>query len=198
MNNLLERRFAARYPEMLLNQAGPRSNVFGFECLDGWADLIEGLLRLLKRYSDVNRQEIRISQAKEKFGQLRIYSSGGDEIVDRAIDIVELVSGGICECCGRPGRNSVFEGWMQTRCASHFGRPISDPIEPAGCDEEYANVFAGTLALLLGFFKSEAVHWVQRECRGLGWEKPAELLATTRGCKEVYTLLRRLELGVGI
>ncbi|MEE9103375.1 MbcA/ParS/Xre antitoxin family protein [Pseudomonas nitroreducens] len=198
MNSFLERRFAARYPRMLLDQTEAGPNVFGFECLDGWADLIEGLLRLLKRYSEVSQQEIRISQAKEKFGQLRIYSSGGDEIVDLAIDLVEVISGGICECCGQQGRVSVLEGWMQARCETHIGRSTSESIEPTGCDEEFANVFAGTLALVLGFFKSEAVHWVQKECRALGGVKPAELLATTQGCKAVYTLLRRLELGVGV
>ena len=65
------------------------------------------------------------SQVKEKFGTLRFYYSGGDEVVHGMVDLAESMSGVTCEVCGKPG-TVRGGGWIQTLCDEH-----SDGREPA-------------------------------------------------------------------
>ncbi|WP_334180675.1 antitoxin Xre/MbcA/ParS toxin-binding domain-containing protein [Pseudomonas nitroreducens] len=192
MNNLTERRLVTRYRSLLLL---PKGSVyfFGFECGDGWADLLEGTLRLIQRYAEEEALDVRIVDAQEKFGQLRMYQRGGDETVELALDITELVSGCICELCGSPG-----SGWLQTRCDLHSEGNEPETIETRVADENYIMNYAGTLGLVLWYFKADAVRWVQQKTRALGRRRPIEAMATAEGCIEVYTLLKRLEYGVGV
>ncbi|RTR70081.1 DUF2384 domain-containing protein [Pseudomonas aeruginosa] len=192
MNNLTERRLVTRYRSLLLL---PKGSVyfFGFECGDGWADLLEGTLRLIQRYAEEEALDVRIVDAQEKFGQLRMYQTGGDETIELALDITELVSGCICEICGSPG-----SGWLQTRCDLHSEGNEPEAIETRVADENYIMNYAGTLGLVLWFFKADAVRWVQQQTRALGRRRPIEAMATAEGCREVYTLLKRLEYGVGV
>lgn len=192
MNNLTEKRLVTRYRSLLLLPKGS-SNFFGFECKDGWTDLLEGTLRLIQRYAEETAQDVTIVQVEEKFGQLRIYQRGGDETIDLALDITELVSGYICELCGGPG-----SGWLQTRCDVHIADKELEVNESGVPNEHYIGNYAGTLGLVLWFFKADAVSWVQQKRRALGGKRPIELMATAEGCHQVYTLLKRLEYGVGV
>jgi len=57
-------------------------------------------------------------QIKEKFGTLRFYYHGGDDMVDGMVRMAESMSGVTCETCGNPGqmRNG---GWVRTLCDKH-------------------------------------------------------------------------------
>lgn len=57
-------------------------------------------------------------QIKEKFGTLRFYYHGGDEVIDGMVRMAESMSGVTCETCGNPGqmRNG---GWVRTLCDKH-------------------------------------------------------------------------------
>jgi hypothetical protein len=57
------------------------------------------------------------TQIKEKFGTLTVYSSGGDEYCQGAIDMAEGLSSRICEDCGNPGKIRPG-GWIRTLCES--------------------------------------------------------------------------------
>jgi len=87
---------------------------FGFECGDGWFDLINNLITKIDEL-DVNN-EVRIFQIKEKFGGLRVYidGPGTDEIYD-LIEKAENESYKICEKCGNPGKPNK-KGWISTLC----------------------------------------------------------------------------------
>jgi hypothetical protein len=72
----------------------------------GWAGLVkEGFDLCLRRGAC-------IQQIKEKFGELRFYSSIDDEIAN--LDI-ERRSSKVCEECGKPGRPRPG-GWTKTLC----------------------------------------------------------------------------------
>ena len=59
-----------------------------------------------------------LDQIKEKFGGLRFYYSGGDDMVDGMVRMAEAMSCTICEQCGNQGfvRGS---GWIKTLCDRH-------------------------------------------------------------------------------
>ena len=58
------------------------------------------------------------SQVKEKFGTLRFYYSGGDDIVSGIERMAESMTAVTCETCGAPGK-SRSGGWIQTLCDTH-------------------------------------------------------------------------------
>lgn len=95
---------------------------WGFECGDGWFDLIDRLSSKLERIledqkaSGVSEEDLpKADQVKEKMGSLRYYLTyGTDEMYD-IINEAERESENTCESCGKPGtmRNT---GWITVRC----------------------------------------------------------------------------------
>ena len=86
---------------------------WGFECRDGWFELIKELSEKLEPHGIV------ATQVKEKYGGLRFYVGGiptdvADEMYDY-IDEAEDKSYEICEQCGQPG-NCNEGGWLTTLC----------------------------------------------------------------------------------
>lgn len=57
-------------------------------------------------------------QVKEKFGTLRFYYSGGDDIVSGIVRMADSMSEVMCEECGAPGVTRSG-GWIRTLCDTH-------------------------------------------------------------------------------
>lgn len=57
-------------------------------------------------------------QVKEKFGTLRFYYYGGDDVVNGIERMAESMSARMCETCGAPG-TARGGGWIQTLCDEH-------------------------------------------------------------------------------
>jgi hypothetical protein len=140
---------------------------WGFECNDGWYNLIDTLClaiqyRIDSRKKDIARikakndliyeyahgnheplleytqnprlvdlflregivdvppeiPQVVASQVKEKYGGLRFYYSGGDEIIEAYVHVAEMISERTCEVCGAPGKMQDG-GWTVTRCDLH-------------------------------------------------------------------------------
>ena len=62
--------------------------------------------------------QIFATQVKEKFGTLRFYYYGGDDIVAAIVAMGESMSSVMCEVCGAPGHERGG-GWIQTLCDKH-------------------------------------------------------------------------------
>ena len=58
------------------------------------------------------------SQVKEKFGTLRFYVTGGDDMIRGMIWFAESMSGRICETCGAPVKRQG-QGYIYTACDKH-------------------------------------------------------------------------------
>ena len=103
------------------DSSGRHSMRWGFECGDGWLDLIENLSCVIqwhvdqKQGRDPTYEQVKVVQCKEKFGSLRFYIYGGDEFIDGAIAMAERMSAHICESCGNPG-TLKREGWWGVTC----------------------------------------------------------------------------------
>lgn len=92
-------------------------------CGDGWFDILYTLCRLLKQeenfiklYKKENYEDFKFDQIKEKFSNLTIYSSGGNETIKGAIKMAETVSSFICEDCGNHGKPVRVGGLLRTLC----------------------------------------------------------------------------------
>lgn len=64
--------------------------------------------------------QVTLDQVKEKFGTLRFYYTGGDDIIDGMVRMAESMSGVTCEECGAPGEQTSG-GWIKTVCEAHTG-----------------------------------------------------------------------------
>lgn len=58
------------------------------------------------------------TQVKEKYGTLRFYYNGGDDMVDGMVRMAESMSGVTCEKCGDVAKLRG-NGWLYTACDNH-------------------------------------------------------------------------------
>ena len=84
---------------------------WGFECGDGWFELIKELSEKLEPMGVV------AMQVKEKFGELRFYVNHATDEAWDLIEAAEVESEHICEVCGDPG---TLRGdcWVRTLCSA--------------------------------------------------------------------------------
>jgi hypothetical protein len=117
MNSELVKKFYDRWPKWfngLTLTPYESCLAFGFECGEGWFDI---LWRLCEDIEKLNPpKDFEVHQIKEKFGGLRFYTGAGtDEIFDR-IEQAEQESYKTCEACGST-KNVTSEGrWITTLC----------------------------------------------------------------------------------
>jgi len=97
---------------------------WGFECGDGWFNIINQLCQNIQHHIDWKNKEkevvaqVVVSQVKEKYGTLRFYYSGGDDTIDGMVSMAASMSGVTCEQCGNPGTQN-YGGWITTLCETH-------------------------------------------------------------------------------
>lgn len=127
MSPELDKKLCEKYPKIFANRNGnPQETLmcWGFECGDGWYDLIDTLCGWLQFNTDKNghlpkyASQVVAVQVKEKFGGLRFYVEGASEVQYAAISFAEAMSYKICDVCGAPGKPSTG-GWISTRCDEH-------------------------------------------------------------------------------
>ena len=85
---------------------------YGFAVGDGWRVIVT---RLCEQLDELGLPQLRITQIKEKFGDLRVYAKGGDERTAALIEEAEILAGTVCEWCGAPGAK-LGGGRLLTLC----------------------------------------------------------------------------------
>lgn len=125
MNQHLQQTLAEKFPKILTKNDQGRHpyDLFGIECDDGWYDLLFKLCTWIQHHIDHSTMDgkspnqVTALQIKEKYGALRFYTSGGDQMIQGAIDFAEYQSQFICELTGLPGELCCSEtGWYKTLC----------------------------------------------------------------------------------
>jgi len=81
----------------------------------GWAGIYSTLIAELEEL----RSDVKVEQAKEKFGELRVYIDKGSEEIYRLIDKATKQSRSACEICGAPAALRDLDGHFSTRCDEH-------------------------------------------------------------------------------
>lgn len=119
MSPELKEKLYTEFPEIFPQKDG-YAMVWGFECGDGWYDLIRTLCKTIQghinSYSPKDRPpQTEAIQVKEKFGTLRFYTNIHSEFAEGAIEMAAAMSAKICESCGKPGR-FLKGGWVKVRC----------------------------------------------------------------------------------
>lgn len=59
--------------------------------------------------------QVTLDQVKEKFGTLRVYYAGGDDVIDGMVRMAESMSAVTCEECSAPAETHG-PGWIRTIC----------------------------------------------------------------------------------
>ena len=113
-----------KHPEMFKNPYG------GVAVGQGWWPIIESLCSNIQSHIDWKQEQkekfgrgdgcppVIVTQIKEKFGGLRFYYDGGDDMVDGMVRMAEAWASNTCEQCGKPGTRRSG-GWVQTLCDEH-------------------------------------------------------------------------------
>jgi len=95
---------------------------FGFECGDGWAELLVELSQKIQEHLNTQdpevAKEIVALQVKEKYGTLRFYISAYDETIESFIRDAEKKSAVTCEQCGKSG-SVRGDFWYYAACDEH-------------------------------------------------------------------------------
>lgn len=97
---------------------------WGISCGNGWFKL---LWELCENIEKVSSKQFRVTQVKEKFGELRFYtrpireeqSPNKNEAIRKYISQAEEQSAKTCEVCGEPGSLRKCRGWYFTACEDH-------------------------------------------------------------------------------
>lgn len=92
---------------------------FGFECGDGWFDIINVLSAKIEAYNNTleNEEECCIAmQVKEKYGGLRFYVMHDTDEISKWIIEAEQKSEQTCESCGEPGTIDHNAYWLSCQC----------------------------------------------------------------------------------
>ena len=112
----LFRRYPNLFPEEDRKDPTLSSMWFGFECGDGWFGLIDELCHTITLFVSQNKVDpVRVTQVKEKFGGLRFYYHGGNDLIRGMSWFAEALSFTICEKCGSKG-TLRDNGYLKTLC----------------------------------------------------------------------------------
>ena len=139
MKKELQSKLFEKYPKIFRQKDLPKQQTamcWGIDCDNGWFDLIDSLCfciqsrvvsqneKMQKEYDSRPKSLVPYSakfliceatQVKEKFGGLRFYYGGGDDVIYGMVSLAESMSFKICECCGSPGK-SEGKRWIRTLC----------------------------------------------------------------------------------
>lgn len=149
MNLELQKKLIEKYPKIFpiktMTKIYPMA-MFGFECSDGWYNILYTLCGRIQSYIDyrerfnqqiiernkkedpegqINQQmlleyipQVVASQVKEKYGTLRFYYDGGDEQIEGMVTMAEAITEFTCERCGNVGKLRG-KSWLYTACDEH-------------------------------------------------------------------------------
>ena len=79
-------------------------------------DMINKLGNKFKKENYESIPQVVTTQVKEKFGTLRFYFDGGDDLIDGMVWLAEHMSYQCCEKCGSTENIGQTSGWITTLC----------------------------------------------------------------------------------
>ena len=134
MRDELDLTLCEKYPKIFVDRHASMTETamcWGFEHGDGWYQIIDSLCANIQHHIDYNNKnfekgytqykqvpQVVATQVKEKFGTLRFYYDGGDDVIDGMVNMAESWSTVTCEECGTPGTQNS-QGWIKTLCETH-------------------------------------------------------------------------------
>lgn len=155
MRKELDELLCKRYPKIFVDRNAPINTTamcWGFSCGDGWYWLIDNLCMQIqghidnhnddcKQYKDKYEhykdckeiQQVVAVQVKEKFGGLRFYYNGGDDVIRSYVDFAESLSLKICEHCGTTENvGHTTSGWISVLCENCYKKANEEAVKKLG------------------------------------------------------------------
>lgn len=128
MKKELEHKLCSKFPELCRDyEIDPKDScmAWGFDCGDGWYDLIESTLANIDRLSKSISLDVKLAQVKSKFGRLTIYidiESGPagaqiQQVISQIYNEIEeagIKSLSISEISGKPAKQFVVNSYVYT------------------------------------------------------------------------------------
>lgn len=120
MKEDLEKALVKRFPSLFVDYGkSPQESCMAWGCEhgDGWFPIIESLCKTIERIIKYRENKnFKFTQIKEKFGTLRVYTEGSDDLIAGAIMMAEEMSAVTCEVTGKPGHLCKKGFWVRTLC----------------------------------------------------------------------------------
>ena len=136
MKQELDDRLVKKYPNLYADRHGNMRDTlmcFGFECGDGWYNLLDELSSklepLILEYRKNNPEDDcfpRAVQVKEKFATLRFYMTSATDEMYKIITEYENRSAATCEHCGAKGKVRKHLPWLLTLCGSCLRKHLKE------------------------------------------------------------------------
>jgi len=149
VNKKLQERLFKKYP-IVLQELNPTNKISktpmafgGITCGDGWYHLIDNICFLISQYNKQHECYVFLTQIKQKFGTLRIYTSAKNDYISGIITMAETISDLICEECGVTDDIGRTTDYIMNICESCYdelidqgniqlGTLVKDPEERRG------------------------------------------------------------------
>jgi len=126
--NITVEELIKKYSRIFQTYTGNPDNVNWTGVPSTWLPIIDSLCGSIQDYIDsssvwdkekqqfVSPTQVTCSQMKEKFGTLRFYTNGHDDLVEGMIQMAEYMCSQICEDCGSKEDLGVTSGWIRILC----------------------------------------------------------------------------------
>lgn len=117
-----------KHPKIFASYEGNPGNCNWYGVPKGWLPIVDLLCSSIQNYIDhsskwnkelekfTNPPQVTCIQMKEKFGGLRFYTNGHDEIVEGMIEMAEYMCDNTCQDCGSTSNVGVTTGWISILC----------------------------------------------------------------------------------
>jgi hypothetical protein len=115
-----------KYPKIFQDYEGNPGRVNWTDVPNGWLPIIDTLCGCIQAYVDhftrytkdgpKKPEQVTCSQMKEKFGGLRFYTNGHDDVVEGMISMAEYMCDNTCQDCGSTEDLGVTTGWIRVLC----------------------------------------------------------------------------------
>jgi hypothetical protein len=115
-----------KYPKIFEPYNGNPNGINWHGVPEGWLPIIDKLCVCIQSYIDnhvsytkdgrYKPAQIRCSQMKEKFGGLRFYTDGHDEVIEGMIKMAEHLCDNTCQDCGSEEDLGMTTGWISVLC----------------------------------------------------------------------------------
>jgi hypothetical protein len=126
MKKELQDKLFEKYPKVFRQRDLPMQQTcmcWGITCGDGWYNILDVMCAEIQHHLEHNASKdegtisVEATQVKEKYGGLRFYYNGGDDLIRGLVCMAEGLSYCTCEECGSPGTQND-ESWISTLCDS--------------------------------------------------------------------------------
>ncbi|WP_271007061.1 hypothetical protein [Pseudomonas aeruginosa] len=167
---------------------------FPFECGNGWYPAVYAALSFAFKRSEEKQLNLRIVQVKEKFADLRIYHSGGDELTEACFGAASVIAGSMCDVCSHLGYSDnigvwLDGGWMAVRCEEHRGIPAGEVSGAYVLNEKFVSELTDIVDLSVKKFGRGAALWLLKAHPKLDGEQPLAVIIEEQSCARVLSIL---------